>query len=513
MAMVAEEQAIKKELTKLLKAKNVSDEPAILEDYSRDQSFVRPRKPNFVVWPTNVEEVQGIVNIANQYKMPIIPYSSGKDFAGATIPNQGGILVDLSRMNQISEIDTFNWMATFAPGVTFKQLNAELAKHGLRASAPLATPPSASVLSTYLERVPTTAAADFSRGNELIVDYDIVMPTGEVFTIGNPALPGSPHAAPYGPQINFCRLWAGAQGTLGIITRMTVRIMALPTKRRIIFMPFNSIDQMMTAVGQIQRRDIGLECLALNSFNLAAMIASEDRTDAKALAAGDYVGRDGARKWPNKQRAEFEALRQTLPPWTLVVCLTAPKRFPDEKIAYQETALREIAAGCGTTPSHTVSGVVGLEEIFKQELLLPQRGVKKYGYQGTCHSLMFHTELSRVGEYEALVHQVAVEFDYPTKDIGGYILPVERGRGIYCVFDFHCDPSDPEAVAQTQQLFAVASEALIDSGAFFDRPYGIWAEMMYRRTGGYTVYLKRLKEKLDPNNIMNPGKLCFGGVA
>ena len=62
---------------------------------------------------------------------------------------------------------------------------------------------------------------------------------------------------------------------------------------------------------------------------------------------------------------------------------------------------------------------------------------------------------------------------------------------------------------RVKALFNEASEAIINAGAFFDRPYGPWADMMYRRNATYAEYLRKIKAQLDPNNILNPGKLCF----
>jgi len=503
------EKQVIKELTELIGIDKVSTDPSVLERYSRDQSFIPPRKPNYVVWPKNTGEIQEIIKTANKYKLPVVPYSSGKDFVGAAIPSEGGILVDLKGMKAISEIDEMNWNVTVEPGVTFKQLNEELAKHGLRASCPLMSPPSASVLSSYLERIPVTTSAEFSRGNELIVDFDVVLPSGEPFTIGNPSLPGSPHAQPYGPGVDFFRLFVGAQGTLGIVTRMTTKIVPIPAMRKIFFMAFDNVSDMLQAMRMIQRREIGWECLALNNFNLASIIAKEDSADSRTLKDGEYVGYNGAKKWAGKQKEEFESLRKALPAWTLLVCLTGVKRFPEEQIAYEEEALREVVGQIGVIPRQTVAGLTGLEELFKDELLLPWRAQKKFGYMGSCQSLMFYSELNRVAEYEDILNKVVVKHEYPARDISGYILPVERARAIYCEYDLHCDLTIPEKAESVKKLSNEASEALMDAGAFFDRPYGAWAELMYSRIGSYGTYLKKLKTELDPNNIMNPGKLCF----
>ncbi|MCX8126980.1 MAG: hypothetical protein N3E40_07605, partial [Dehalococcoidia bacterium] len=93
--------------------------------------------------------------------------------------------------------------------------------------------------------------------------------------------------------------------------------------------------------------------------------------------------------------------------------------------------------------------------------------------------------------------------------IGAYVQPIERARSFYCVFDLPCDPADQDEVARVRELFNKVSAAIVDKGAFYDRPYGIWAELMYSRNAVYTDYLKKLKRELDPNLIMNPGKLCF----
>ncbi len=98
---------------------------------------------------------------------------------------------------------------------------------------------------------------------------------------------------------------------------------------------------------------------------------------------------------------------------------------------------------------------------------------------------------------------------YETGDVGSYLLPMERGRAVHCEFDLHCDPADQGETERVKRAWLEASEALMNKGAYFSRPYGPWAEMMYRRSGTYTRKLKEIKDEVDPNYIMNPGKLCF----
>ena len=102
---------IKEDLSKIVGAANVSDDPAELLSYSRDHSLNAPRTPNYIARPKNTDEVQRVVKLANETRMPIVPCSSGIHFYGNTIPNLGGIMLDLRRMNMILEIDLYNKMA------------------------------------------------------------------------------------------------------------------------------------------------------------------------------------------------------------------------------------------------------------------------------------------------------------------------------------------------------------------------------------------------------------------
>ena len=500
--------SILQELAAIVGNDNASDDPFVLDTYSRDQSFTPPRRPNYVARPGKVEEVQEIVRMANSHMMPVIPYSSGTNFHGGAVPNQGGILVDLQRMNNIDYIDERNWHALIEPGVTYSQLQAELEKRNLRVAAPITSPPSASVLVDYLERNPVITAPDFIFGNELFSTYDIVMPTGELFTIGHPPTAKARASAPDGPALDFYRLFMGAQGTLGIVVRMAIRLLALPNAQKVLFIPADTVGRTIEIIQRIERKELGMECLALNSFDLAALVV-EDHTQDEKLRKGKYVGATGAKSWSTEQLSQFKKLKESLPPWVVIVCLTGWARRSEEKLEYQELDIRDLSVELGFEIKNTVGGIPTLDKIIKEEVLLPWRMQKRFGYKGSCHGLMFHARPDTVPALEAAIDEVASRYHYPTSDIGGYLLPIERARTIYCEYDLHCNLDDAVDSQRVKSLFEEVSKVLVDRGAFFDRPYGPWAEVMYSRAGAYTDYLKRVKKQLDPNNIMNPGKLCF----
>ena len=120
-----------------------------------------PRRPDFAVFAETAEEIQKLLRLANETITPVIPYSSGLNFHGATIPDHGGIILNLSHMKNILSVDEQNWFAVIEPGVTYEQLQGEALRRGFRIMIPFGAAPKRSVLSSYLERDPALSAASF----------------------------------------------------------------------------------------------------------------------------------------------------------------------------------------------------------------------------------------------------------------------------------------------------------------------------------------------------------------
>jgi FAD/FMN-containing dehydrogenase len=486
----------KSELEKIVGKKNVFDDDKTLGQYAQDQSFVPRRKPTLVAYAETVEQVQQVVQLANKTLTPVIPYSSGKNLHGATIPDQGGVILNLSKMNKIIEVDEENWFVIVEPGVTYQQLQDAMGKRGYYIMVPFGVPPDRSVLSSYLERDPVMAAPSFEYGNAIIMDTEIILPTGELFRTGNWAT-GGKAGGPNGPiRTLISRLWSAAQGTLGIMTKMALHINPIPKMRKIFFLPFDELSQVVEPLSRIQRREIGMECFLLNRFNLAALLNDgwQIPKDFPAAAAASE---------------EFAQLRSELPAWTLVLSIQSSPRHPEEKIAYEEEALREICDGLNVKVLEGLPNIPGAENVIAAELLRPWKILKKFNYRGSVHDLTFKAPLNKVTAIEQAVKDLADKHNYPLADIGMYLLPLERGRGIHCEFDLHCSPADEREWNAVKELWLKSSTALMNGGAYFDRPYGAWADMVYGRAADYAIKLKQIKKEIDPNNIMNPGKLCF----
>ena len=487
-----------KKLKTILSSENVFTDPETLEKYSKDQSFVSPCKPDFIVFVKNVKEIQEVVVFANGHKIPIIPFSSGQNFHGATIPNHGGLILDMSKMNKIIEIDQRNRFAVIEPGVTYTQLQEELIKRGFRIMVPLGVPPTRSVLSSRIEKDPVLAAASFEYGNDLFMDTEIVLPSGELFRTGSWSVSKNAVGGPLGPvSMLIYRLWMASQGTLGILTKMVVKIENLSKTNKVFFLPFDRIEDTIEPIQRIQRLELGMECFALSSFNLAAIL-TRDWAIPENFPCEKTVS------------SEFESLRERLPKWTLIVCLSGLPYFPKEKIAYEEADLKDVCLEVDLEPSSTVATIKGLGETIQKELLHPWGILKKFRYKGSVHDVSFYSPLNKVSRFNAFIRELADKHGYATENIGGYMLTIERGRSAYCEFDYYCDLDDPEETEQVKKLWLETYKTLADGGAFLAKLYGPIAEIVYRQTAStYIEKLRQLKEELDPNNIMNPGKLCF----
>jgi hypothetical protein len=475
---------LKEELIKIIGKGNVIEDEATLTTYSSDLSLMPAKKPMLIVKPKDRDEVQKIVKLANEHLIPLVPVSSKVHFHGEAIPEQGGIMVDLTRMDKILEIDSRNRKVKIEPGVTWGKLEEALREHEQMPLKPLFPHPLKSALTSSLEREPMLIPKyEYS---EPVLTMEVVLPFGDLFKTGTASAAKTEEAYPEGPGIDFFRFFQGAQGTMGIITWLNIKTEYLPKHQRPYFIPFNTIGEVVEPIYRLQRRHIGNECFVLNRQNLAALLAVDFKK-------------------------EYEKLNRTLPAFTLILVIAGAPLRPLERITYEEEALQEIASELLFQPGKTVGGIAGLGNTMVELLRTsqPEDNYWKTRYKGTTQDIFFLTTLNRVKEFHDLVYTKASECGYCTEDIGIYIQPLERARVCHLEFSFPCDPSVPHEVEKVKQLYRKLSEELINGGAFFSRPYGAWADLVYRRAAVYTWTLKEIKKVFDPKNILNPGKLCF----
>jgi FAD/FMN-containing dehydrogenase len=485
---------LKNRLQTILKSAQISDQPGVLENYARDYSFHPLGSPSLVVYPGTKEEVQAIVRLAGETRTPLVPVSSGPPrFHGDTIPEQGGIMVDFSRMNKIRKISTPDRYAWIEPGVTYGELMPELKKQGLKLVSPLLPRANKSVVASRLEREPVIIPKYQYDFIDPLLTLEVIYGTGEEFRTGSASGPGTLETLkadkvnPWGPgSVDYFRFISGAQGTMGLVTWAITKVEVIPALQKLYFVTHQDLKVLTDVMNQLLRKRVVDECLALNNVNLAAMLAHS---------------------WPD----DFKKLKKDLPPWTLILCLAGYKRRPDERIAIMEKYLHEVCQSFGVRPLTTLPGVAGKEKEILDLLSGPDSGETywKLRYKGACHDLFFLSTVSRASEFTAMMQKTAARHKYPREDIGAYIQPMVQGRGCHCEFNLFCDESNKAERDEVKKLFTDASETLLKNGAFFTRPYGLWAKMVYDCYPEQVKALKKLKGIFDPHNILNPGKLCF----
>jgi hypothetical protein len=485
---------LKGALSKIVKPENVVSDPAILEEYSSDVSFIEDRRPLLLVYPESKDEVKEIVKLANESKMPLVPVSSGTPrFHGDTLPSQSGVITDFSKMKRIFKIDPVSRSARVEPGVTYAELIPEVKKHGLKLNIPLLPRASKSVVTSRLEREPVLIPKYQYDYVDPLLTLEVVYGTGDEFRTGSASGPGdlgnlkSDMVNPWGPgSVDYYRFISGAQGTMGLVTWATVKIEVLPSIQKLYFIPVVDAGKATALMINLLRKRVVDECLTLNNVNLATILA-----DA----------------WPR----DYEMLKNDLPPWTVITCLAGYQRYTEERVEIQSKYLIEICDDLGMKPQSDLPGAGGRESSILELLsnCWDKEPYWKLRAKGACHDIFFLAPISKANEFISLMKNVTDRYHYQFSDIGCYLQPMVQGRGCHCEFNLPCDESDAGEVTEVKSLFLEASENLIRNGAFFSRPYGPWAEMVYSRYAEGVAALKKLKSIFDPNNILNPGKLCF----
>jgi FAD/FMN-containing dehydrogenase len=481
-------------LEKIVGTGNVRDDAATIEEYSSDLSFVPRVRASCVVKPGSAGEVQEIVKWANETSTPLIPVSSGPPhFRGDTVPSTGGaVVVDLSRMNKIMRVDRRNRVCMIEPGVTFDQLVPRLTEEGMRLNMPLLPRGSKSVIGSMLEREPVIMPLSQWDAIDPLICIEVVFGTGDLFRTGSAAGPGTledqwrakqAQVSQMGPgQTDFARVVQGAQGTMGIVTWATVRCEVAPRIREAFLVGTDNLDKITDFIYRMLWLKLGDECLVLNNVSTAAMLAQ------------DMEGYSGT--------------TFGLPRWLLLFCLSGIEYLPEERLAYQKKDMMEAAKQFGLEPVKALSEISAYE--LSRTLSKPSGGQSwKLRQKGACEDIFFLTTLDKTEGFVKVMLDMAGRSGYSSSDIGIYVQPMVQGTSCHCEFNLFYDPTNAGEVKKVRDLHRRACDALIDAGAFFSRPYGDWAERVYRRDGDSASALKKVKEIFDPNNIMNPGKLCF----
>jgi D-lactate dehydrogenase (cytochrome) len=445
-------------------AERCSTALVVREQHGRDESAFAPvPPPSAVVFAESTQDVSDAVRLASEYSVPVIPFGIGSSLEGHLLAVQGGISIDVSRMNQVLSINAEDLTVTVQPGVTRKQLNEAVKSTGL--FFPIDPGADATLGGMCATRASGTNAVRYGTMRENVLALQVVTASGEIIRTGTRAKKSS---AGY----DLTRLMVGSEGTLGVMTEVTVKLYPLPEAISAAICSFPSIEAAVRTTIQIIQMGVPIARVELIDANTVRMVNAHSKL----------------------------TLREE--PLLLM-------EFHGSPAGVQEQALlvQEIAAEFGATADKGAFEWATTPE-ERTRLWTARHNAYFAAIQSRpgCRAISTDTcvPISRLAD--CLLDSIA------EADASGipYFLVGHVGDGNFH-FGYLIDPTKPEEREVAEQLnHALVTRALeLEGTCTGEHGVGLHKmDFLLTETGtGAVDMMRAIKRALDPKNIMNPGKI------
>lgn len=238
-----------KELVAIVGEKNIINDLERLETYSHDEtpSAQYGKMPEVVVTPMSSEEVAKIMKLANKELIPVTPRGAGSGLSGGAIPQFGGIVLSLERMNRVLEIDYQNMMMVLEPGVITNEVNETIAQQGLFFAGYPMSVETCYIGGNIAENAGGGRAVKYGVTGRYIMGLEVVLPTGEILELGGKRVKDV-------TGYDLKQLFIGSEGTLGIITKSIIKLLPLPKKKTDLLVLFKDIQHAIDLVPVIMTK-------------------------------------------------------------------------------------------------------------------------------------------------------------------------------------------------------------------------------------------------------------------
>jgi glycolate oxidase len=283
------DEKIKQALVEIVGEENYTDSLIDMVSFSYDASE-HSHRPTCAVWPETADQVSEILKLSNRKKIPVIPRGAGTGLSGMAVPIEGGIILDLSRMNSIVKISIEDRLAIVQPGVVYVDLEKALAPSGFF----FPPDPASGKVSTLGGNVATNAGglkgAKYGTTRDYVLGLQVVLPDGRIMRTGSKTMKSV-------SGYDLTRLFVGSEGTLGVVTEITLKINPKPTATSTALATFDSLEDAGRAINQIMHSGIVPSALEiLGRETLAAINQNTDlnlpEVDAMLLAETDGYTRE-----------------------------------------------------------------------------------------------------------------------------------------------------------------------------------------------------------------------------
>ncbi|MHB8261389.1 MAG: FAD-binding oxidoreductase [Bacteroidia bacterium] len=218
--------------------------PDKLEHYGRDETENLLFMPEVVVKPNTPQQIADILKIANTHVIPVTPRAAGTGLSGGALPIKGGIILSVERFNKILALDERNLQATVEPGVINEVFQNAVAQKGLFYPPDPASKGSCFMGGNIAENSGGPKCVKYGVTRDYILNLEVVLPTGEIIYTGANTLKNS-------TGYNLTQLMVGSEGTLGIVTKIIVKLIPLPKHNLLMLVPFRSTEEACMAVSEI----------------------------------------------------------------------------------------------------------------------------------------------------------------------------------------------------------------------------------------------------------------------
>ena len=232
-----------KQITEIAGKKNVVEDKETRICYAYDATNIH-HLPDLVVFPRTPQHISGILKLANEHRFPVVPRGAGTGFTGGTIPVEGGVVLVLTKMNRILKIDQENLLAVVEPGVITYDFQQEVEKIGLFYPPDPASLKSSTLGGNVAECAGGPRAVKYGVTKDYVLGLEAVLPTGEVISVGVQTVKSV-------VGYDLTKLMVGSEGTLGVITKIILRLIPLPKAKRTMLVIFPTIESAATSVSQI----------------------------------------------------------------------------------------------------------------------------------------------------------------------------------------------------------------------------------------------------------------------
>ncbi len=421
----------------------------------------RAHMPDAVVFPGSAAEIAALVRLANERRFPVVPRGAGTGRSGGSVPIQGGVVLVLTRLNRILEISKNDLVAVVEPGVILSRLKNAVEAQGLYYPPDPASADFCTIGGNVAECAGGAVAVQYGVTRDYVLGLEVVLPTGEIITTGTRTMKGV-------VGYDLTRLFLGSEGTLGVITRIILRLVSKPPARQTLAAGFGTLSAAAEAVSLILRSGLAptalefmdqvtLSCVremlpfelpeATAALLLIAVDGHPQDVEDRATRMARFCREQGARpvlraKTPEEAERLWRA-RKVISPALLKV---KPQKVSED-----------VAVPLGAIPAL----IAALQEISRRRgLIIPSYG---HAGDGNMHvNVLYDHQVDR--ERQA-VHLAVEDIFSVVRELNG-TLSGEHGIGLTKAPYLGMELSDAALALQ-----------------------------------------RRLKRAFDPHNIMNPGKI------